>query len=130
MKKILVLGAGGPVGRWICRCLAQRDDLELYGRDDSEWNRHMMEVPEGGPMKGAAEALMQMKLAGHEVIIWTARPDYTTFEIGRLLDGASIPYDFILGGKLYFDVFIDDHAKEFKGWGEDYGLSHGRNPIA
>ena len=79
------------------------------------WNRH-----KGGIANGASKKLRQAKADGHEIIVWTARPDYTTFEIAELLDRYQVPYDFILGGKLYFDVFIDDHAKEFVGWQEDY----------
>lgn len=47
MKRILVLGAGGTVGKWITRCLSKSPNLMLYGRDDGEFNRHMVEVPWG-----------------------------------------------------------------------------------
>lgn len=79
------------------------------------WDRH-----NGGIMDGAPEAMRKMQEDGHELIIWTARPDYTAPEIGELLDKYAVPYDFILGGKLYFDIFIDDRAREFRGWGHAY----------
>jgi len=47
MKRILVLGAGGTVGKWITRCLSKSPDLTVFGRDDGEFNRHMVEVPWG-----------------------------------------------------------------------------------
>lgn len=83
--------------------------------DQTLWDRHR-----GGIIEGAADAMRRLKDDGHELIIWTARPDYTTFEIGKLLEAEGVPFDFILGGKLHYDVLIDDKARQFDGWEKGY----------
>jgi hydroxymethylpyrimidine pyrophosphatase-like HAD family hydrolase len=74
--------------------------------DGTLWHRHRE-----GFDPAAVRVLEEYKALGWEVIVWTSRPDYTTPEIRALLDAHDVPYDFVLGGKLFYDLLIDDKAR-------------------
>ena len=80
------------------------------------------------PLPGAAERLRQLRSAGHEVIIQTAR-NMATCEsnVGRVMKNIGgltldwlkrheIEYDEIYFGKPNASVYIDDRAIRFDGW--------------
>lgn len=46
MKRIHILGAGGPAGVLLCRCLRDLPGVEVTGWDDAPWARLLMEVPQ------------------------------------------------------------------------------------
>ncbi len=80
------------------------------------------------PLDGAVAALKQLKAAGHEIIIHTARNMKTCegnvgkvmANVGKItldwLDSYQIPYDEIVFGKPNGDIYIDDKALHFLGW--------------
>jgi hypothetical protein len=74
------------------------------------WHRHGAHY---GFDEDCVNLVRAYKKRGDEVIIWTARPDYTTPEIRALLDAHDVPYDFVLGGKLFYDLLIDDKARQW-----------------
>ena len=76
--------------------------------DQTLWHRHGKGFDES-----CVDLVRAHKNMGDEVIIWTSRPDYTTPEIRALLDAHDVPYDFVLGGKLFFDILIDDKARQW-----------------
>lgn len=41
MKRIMLLGAGGPAGVNFCRCLEREKDIEIYGVDTSRYNLNL-----------------------------------------------------------------------------------------
>ncbi|MBO8162779.1 MAG: capsular biosynthesis protein [Brevibacillus sp.] len=79
---------------------------------------------------GAVEAVRRLKAAGHEIVIHTARNMKThrgnvaavVASVGQLtldwLDRHGIPYDEVVFGKPYGDVYIDDLALRFRDWQE------------
>ena len=80
------------------------------------------------PLPGAAEMLRQLRKAGHEVIILTARHMKTCEgnaglvlqRVGKItldwLDRHGIEYDEIHFGKPNAEVYIDDRAIRFDSW--------------
>lgn len=82
------------------------------------------------PVSGAAETLHRLRVAGHTVIIYTARNMETCKgnvgqaikNIGMLtliwLEKYQIEYDEIYFGKPSGDVYIDDRAIRFKDWSQ------------
>lgn len=80
------------------------------------------------PVPGAVERIAQLREAGHEIIIQTARHMKTTGgNVGRVmaLQGAvtlqwlqehGIEYDEIQFGKPHADVYLDDNAVRFESW--------------
>jgi len=82
------------------------------------------------PNPGAADAIKELRAAGHEVIISTARHMKTcdgdrklvVAKIGQLtidwLKEHDIQYDEIHFGKQYANAYIDDLAIPFNGWEE------------
>jgi len=75
--------------------------------DGTLWDRHGSDHKVIEPV---AERVRAAHRLGDEIIIWTSRPDYTTPEIRAILDANDIPYDFVLGGKLFYDELWDDKA--------------------
>ena len=72
------------------------------------------------PLPGAKEALSGMRKDGHVVVLWTAR-GWTEYKLTKSwLDKHGFEYDQIMMGKPIAHVWIDDRAKEFKGWDRDY----------
>ncbi|WP_214483029.1 HAD hydrolase family protein [Bacillus sp. SM2101] len=82
------------------------------------------------PKEGAIEAIHNIRNKGHEIIIYTARNMKTcdgnlgkvNANIGKLtidwLDFYNVPYDEIIFGKPYGDIYIDDLAITFRSWDE------------
>lgn len=80
------------------------------------------------PLPDAIASLKSLKKQGHEIIIYTARNMKTyngntgkvMANIGSLtmdwLKKYDIPYDEILFGKPYGDIYIDDLAVTFTDW--------------
>jgi capsule biosynthesis phosphatase len=77
---------------------------------------------------GAVEKIKNLKKQGHYIILFTARHMKTTKgNVGEVikkvgnttiewLNKNDIPFDEILFGKPYGDVYVDDLGYEFKGW--------------
>lgn len=55
---------------------------------------------------------------GYEVIIYSARFEEDRELTEKILDNNDIPYDNLILGKPYADVYIDDRAIEFDGWND------------
>ena len=82
------------------------------------------------PKPGAVDALRGMKEQGHTIIIYTARHMKTcqgnvalvAARVGKItldwLERYEVPYDEIIFGKPYGDVYIDDLALRFTGWAD------------
>ncbi len=82
------------------------------------------------PVEGAVEAVRKLKEQGHYIIIYTARRMRThngnvgriVADVGKItldwLDKYRIPYDEIVFGKPWADVYIDDNALRFQSWDE------------
>jgi capsule biosynthesis phosphatase len=80
------------------------------------------------PLPGAAERIRELRAAGHEIVIVTARHMRTTgANIGAVmkrvgkttldwLEKHGIEYDELHFGKPNADVYIDDRAIRFTGW--------------
>ena len=82
------------------------------------------------PIKGAVEKIKKLKENGHYIIIYTARHMKTCdgnvskvlARIGRItldwLEKYQVPYDEIVFGKPWADIYIDDNGFRFKNWDE------------
>lgn len=82
------------------------------------------------PIDGAIERIKQLKNNGHYIIIHTARRMKThsgnvpkvMADIGKVtldwLESYNIPYDEILFGKPWANIYIDDNAFRFSTWSE------------
>jgi capsule biosynthesis phosphatase len=82
------------------------------------------------PLPGAAEAMKELKAAGHYIILQTARNMATqdsnlgkvVKNIGKVtlewLDKHDIVYDEIYFGKPNGHIYIDDRALRFQNWKE------------
>jgi capsule biosynthesis phosphatase len=80
------------------------------------------------PLPGAVEKIKSLKEAGHHIILQTARHMKTcngnvALVIARqgktLLDWLAkheIPFDELLFGKPYADIYVDDNAYRFTDW--------------
>lgn len=80
------------------------------------------------PVAGAAEKIRTLKESGHHIIIFTARHMKTCAgNVGAViarqgkttldwLELHEIPYDEIIFGKPWADVYIDDNAHRFSSW--------------
>jgi len=80
------------------------------------------------PVDGAIEKIKELKNNGHYIIIHTARRMKThggnlpkvIADIGKItldwLDKYDIPYDEIIFGKPWAQVYIDDNAMRFISW--------------
>lgn len=85
------------------------------------------------PVEGAVEKIRQLKEHGHYIIIYTARHMKTcdgnigkvSARIGKItfewLEKYAIPYDEVIFGKPWCDVYIDDNAMRFEGWRQIVG---------
>ena len=82
------------------------------------------------PVEGAIEKINTLKNEGHYIIIYTARRMNThkanipkvIADIGKItldwLAKYNIPYDEIMFGKPWADIYIDDNAYRFNSWNE------------
>ena len=82
------------------------------------------------PVKGAVEKIRKLKKNGHYIIIYTARHMKTcngnvskiVAKIGKItldwLEKYQVPYDEIVFGKPWADVYIDDNGFRFKSWAD------------
>lgn len=82
------------------------------------------------PVDGAIEKIKSLKKEGHYIIIYTARRMKThqantakvIADIGKAtldwLAKYEIPYDEIMFGKPWADIYIDDNAFRFTSWDE------------
>ncbi len=89
------------------------------------------------PVPGAIDKLRELRLAGHHIILYTARHMRTCegnvgqviAKVGRLtldwLARHGAEYDEIHFGKPWADVYIDDNALRFSSW--DALLGDGSN---
>ena len=80
------------------------------------------------PVPGAGDSIKKLRLAGHYIILHTARHMKTTHaNLGLViakqglntlewLKKHEIEYDEIYFGKPYADVYIDDNAFKFESW--------------
>jgi capsule biosynthesis phosphatase len=82
------------------------------------------------PIDGSVERITQLRESGHYIILYTARRMKThnaniakvIADIGKItldwLERHNIPYDEIIFGKPWADVYIDDNAFRFQNWEE------------
>ena len=82
------------------------------------------------PVKGAIDKIKKLKENGHYIIIHTARHMKTCdgnvykvlTKVGKVtldwLEKYQIPYDEIVFGKPWADIYIDDNGYRFKNWDE------------
>ena len=82
------------------------------------------------PVKGAVEKIKALKANGHYIIVFTARHMKTCEgNVGKImarlgkvtldwLAKHDIPYDEIVFGKPWADIYIDDNAHRFVKWNE------------
>lgn len=71
----------------------------------------------GPPMPGAVEGMQALKARGHELVVFTARPDPTHVEAWLRFYG--IPFARVTNVKdATFDVILDDRAIRFTSWAE------------
>lgn len=87
------------------------------------------------PIEGAVETIRKLKDEGHYIIIYTARHMKTCngniyeviAKIGKItlkwLEKHQIPYDEIVFGKPWADIYIDDNAFRFNGW-ENFSIEN------
>lgn len=80
------------------------------------------------PVPGAIEKIQQLKSHGHHIIIFTARHMKTcNGNVGAViarqgkttldwLAKHNIPYDELIFGKPWADIYIDDNAHRFSAW--------------
>ena len=93
------------------------------------------------PVDEAIEKITQLKNNGHYIILYTARRMKThnantakvIADIGKVtldwLERYSIPYDEIIFGKPWADVYIDDNAFRFDNW-KDISFDGSSLPIS
>jgi capsule biosynthesis phosphatase len=82
------------------------------------------------PLKGAIKKIIKLKENGHYIIIYTARHMKTCngnvskvlAKVGQItlewLEQYEVPYDEIVFGKPWADIYIDDNGFRFKDWDE------------
>ena len=85
------------------------------------------------PVEGAIAKIKSLKSEGHYIIIYTARRMKThnanvakvIADIGKTtldwLERYNIPYDEIIFGKPWADIYIDDNAMRFHNWNDIMG---------
>jgi hypothetical protein len=83
--------------------------------DETVFDRRLAQV-----IPGAVFRINEWSKQGHEITIFTNRPDYEYSTVQAILDAALIDYDRLICGKPSYDVFIDDKARQFKGWDQEY----------
>ena len=70
------------------------------------------------PLEGAVEAVSLLKRNKNTVILWTAR-GWEQYKVTiKWLSDHGFEYDQLIMGKPIVDFFIDDRARQFKGWRE------------
>ncbi len=82
------------------------------------------------PVEGAVSKIQSLKDAGNYIIIYTARRMKThkanvakvTADIGKItldwLETHNVPYNEVMFGKPWADIYIDDNAFRFSNWKE------------
>jgi capsule biosynthesis phosphatase len=82
------------------------------------------------PIQGAIEGMAALKDAGHHIIIHTARhmktcngnPSLVIARVGKItldwLAAHDVPFDEIIFGKPWAEVYIDDNALRFSTWAD------------
>ncbi|SDZ37740.1 HAD hydrolase family protein [Bacillus sp. 166amftsu] len=85
------------------------------------------------PKAGAIQTLYKLKEEGHEIIIYTARNMLTckgnigkvNANVGKItldwLASYKIPFDELVFGKPYGDIYIDDLGVKFENWDQVMG---------
>ena len=69
-------------------------------------------------LPGAKKALENFKIAGHKIIIYSART-WSEYEMTESwLKNNQVPYDQIILGKPQGEFWIDDRAIKFSNWEE------------
>ena len=80
------------------------------------------------PVRGSIEKIKKLKENGHYIIVYTARHMKTCkgnvgevlAKVGHItlewLRKYEVPYDEIVFGKPWADIYIDDNAFRFKSW--------------
>lgn len=74
------------------------------------------ERPLAKPLEGAVEALTLLKSNNNTLILWTARGWEQYKVTTKWLNDNGFEYDQLIMGKPILDFFIDDRARQFKGW--------------
>lgn len=74
----------------------------------------------GCDIPGAVRAIRTIYDQGHEVTVFTNRPDYDYSSVKGLLESYGVPYHRLICGKPSYDVFIDDRSMRFEGWDKEY----------
>ena len=72
------------------------------------------------PLGGAVEAVNRLVDAGHVVVFWTGRGWDQYRVTKKWLDDHGFKYNEILMGKPIANLIIDDRARQFVGWDQDY----------
>lgn len=92
--------------------------------------KHNQDYDEVFPLPGVQEKLSALKTAGHHIIVNSARHMKTCngdieavkqkveWKTINWLQKHNIPYDELIFGKPYAELYIDDLAQTFKGWDE------------
>ena len=96
--------------------LKVRDNSTEYHDSLSEWSDYqwMKYFRNCEPNLEVVELIKSLKLAGHTIKFYTARPIKQTRSTILWLEDHQIPYDYIKFNKPSADVFIDDRAVRFE----------------
>ena len=68
----------------------------------------------------AKEVINKWSSEGHEITIFTNRPDYDYSTIQCILADNDIAYDRLICGKPSWDLYIGDRCQKFEGWDNEY----------
>ena len=72
------------------------------------------------PLPGAVQAVNRLIDEGHTVILWTGR-GWDQYRVTKhWLEEHGFRYDQLLMGKPIANLIIDDRARRFVGWDQDY----------
>lgn len=93
---------------------------ETYMRIAVDFDDTLFDKAKGTLIKGAAATLQFYRAQGHHITVFTNRPDYDYSTVSALLVAGGIPFDRLICGKPSYDIFIDDRARRFTTWEEDY----------
>ena len=72
------------------------------------------------PFPGAVETVNGYIAAGHTVVFWTARGWHEYLQTKKWLDENGFKYSQLIMGKPITNLFIDDRARQFVGWDQNY----------
>ncbi len=78
------------------------------------------ERPHARPLDGAVDAVNRYVDEGHTVVLWTGRGWDEYLMTKKWLDDHGFRYAQLLMGKPIVNLFIDDRARQFRGWDVDY----------